>query len=53
MHIYENQSRDSPTSSAEVVVEEPTYPTEGFIFISSIGEQLLGQELEVPIEEEE
>ena len=50
----EIQSRTSPTSSTEVVIEEnPTSPTTGVIFLSSTGEQILGEKLEVPSEEEE
>lgn len=53
VHRSEIQPRDSPTSSIETVVEEPTSPTKGVIFLSSTGEQLLRQELKVPSEEEE
>ena len=42
----EIQSRTSPTSSIEVVIEEnPTSPTIGVVFLSSTGEQILGEEL--------
>ena len=49
------QPRDSPTSSTEVVIEEedPTSTTEGVVFLSSTRERLLGQDLEIPSEEEE
>ena len=33
--------------------KDRTSPTEGFIFLTSVGEQLLAQELEIPSEEEE
>jgi len=50
----EIQSKASPTSSTEVVIGvDPTSPTTGIIFLYSIREQLLAQELEVPSEEEE
>jgi len=50
----EIQSRTSPTSSTEAVIEEnPISPTTGVIFLSSIGEQILGEELEVLSEEGE
>ena len=40
----EIQSRTSPTSSTEVVIEEdPTSPTIGVIFLSSTDEQILGE----------
>jgi len=45
VHRYEIQPRDSPTSSTNAVVEEPTLPTEGVVFLSSTGEQLLGKEV--------
>lgn len=42
----EIQSRTSPTSSTEVVIEEnPTSPTTGVIFLSPTGEQIMGEEL--------
>lgn len=41
VHMYETQPKDSLTSSTEVVVEEPTSPNEGVIFLSLTGEQLL------------
>ena len=52
---YEIQPKDSPTSSTESVVDEEDYTstTEGVIFLSSTREQILGQELEIPGEEEE
>lgn len=53
VHRYEIQPRDSPTSSIEAAVEQPTSPTEVVTFLSSTGEQLLGKELEVPSEEEQ
>ena len=37
------QPKDSTTSSTEVIVDEPTSPTKGVIFLSSTGEQLLGK----------
>ena len=51
----EIQPRDSPNSSNEAVIEEedPTSPTQGVVFLSSTRERLLGQELEIPSEEEE
>ena len=50
----EIHSRTSPTSSTEAIIEEsPTSPTIGVIFLSSTGEQILGEELEIPSEEEE
>jgi len=50
----EIQSRTSPTSSTEVVIEENlTSPTTGVVVQSSIGERKLGEELEVPSQEEE
>jgi len=51
VHRFQIQLRYSPTSSIEVVVEEPTSPTKEVIFLSSIAEQLLGQVLDVPSEE--
>lgn len=55
VHISEIQPKYSPTSSTEVVVEEedPTSTKEGIIFLSSTKQQLLGQEMEIPSEEEE
>jgi len=53
VHRYEIQSKDSPTYSTKVVVDEPTSPTEGVIFLSSTREPILGQEWEVSSEEEE
>lgn len=52
---YEIQPKYSLTSSIEAVIEEEDLasPTEGVIFLSSIGEKLVGQELEIPSEEEE
>lgn len=35
------------------MVEEPTSPIEGVIFLSSTSEQLIGKELEIPSREEE
>lgn len=52
VHRSEIQSIDSPTYSTKFVVDEPAFPTEGLI-LSSIGEQILGHELEVFSEEEE
>ena len=54
MLISKIQPKDSPTSSTEVVIveEDPTSPTEGVIFLSSTREQLLGQELQIPREDE-
>jgi len=36
-----------------IIEEDPISPTTGIIFLSSTGEKLLAQELEVPNEEEE
>lgn len=49
------QRRDSPASSTKAIIEEedPTSSIEGVIFLSSTREKLLGQELEIPNEEEE
>lgn len=50
----EIQSRTWPTSSTEAVIEEnPTSPTTRVVFLSSTDEQILGEELEIPSEEEE
>ncbi len=48
------QPKDSQNSSITVVIEEDSISrTKGIIFHSSTKEQLLTQELEVPVEEEE
>ena len=51
----EIQSRGSPTSSTEALLEEENIgsPTEGVAFFSSIGEHILVEELRIPSEEEE
>ena len=50
----EIQYRTSPTSSTEAIIEEdPTSLTTRMVFLSSTGEQILGEELEIPHEEEE
>ena len=51
----EIQSRGSPTSSTEAVleVENLGYPTKGVAFFTSIGEHILVEELRIPSEEEE
>lgn len=50
----EIQSKGSPTSSIKVAIEvDPTSPTIWIILLSSTGEKLLAQELEVLAEEEE
>lgn len=42
VHRSEIQPKDSPISSTEAVVEEPTSPIEGVIVVSSTREKLLG-----------
>ena len=47
----EIQSKGSPTSSTEAMIEvDPTSPTTGIIFLSSTGERIIAQDLEVPNE---
>ena len=51
----EIQSRRSPTSSVEAVLEEENLgsPTEGVAFFTSTGEHILVEELRIPSDEEE